>query len=56
MKKVCNKGCKAPKVLGWLTVAFVALAVIGLSTEGVDYATLALMVLMGFDAYYLIKK
>ena len=55
MKKV-NKETKIMKVLGWVTAVYALLAFIGLAGEGLDYATLLLLVLMGFDAYYLIKK
>ena len=55
MKKI-NKDSKIKAVLGWATAAFAILALIGLAGEGLDYATLLLLVLMGFDAYYLIKK
>jgi len=47
---------KVPVILGWATAAFAVLAFIGLAESGLDAATTLLLVLMAFDAYYLIKK
>ena len=57
MKKK-KKDCKIKPILGWATVVFATLSVIGIASEGLgfDLPTLALLGLMGADSYYLIKK
>ena len=59
MKKTCSKKkCerRVRTILGWTTAAFATLSFIGLGQIGYDGATAFLILLMGADAYYLIKK
>jgi len=55
-KNKCTLDRKVKVGLGIATAIFTVLAFLGLASEGMDFGTSFLLVLMGFDAYYLIKK
>jgi hypothetical protein len=54
--KVCSLDRKIKVGLGIATALFALIAFVGLAEEGIDGGTALLLILIGFDSYYLIKK